>query len=205
MNIFSNPNNQWKRFTLLRLFAFLIISFSPNAIANSLKDYCLSKTEPKETLREVRTDGLSSSWSERLNKKVNMNGEDYIVSAEDGLQIIREKDNLIVSERSIWDFLEKDDSINALYITENEWLFIDADKKEYVDYFNLILDKGLLNPQGFILVDNTLLQGQPYLPEKERTANGEGVASFNRVVAEDSRVEQVILPLRDGLSIIRRK
>lgn len=84
-------------------------------------------------------------------------------------------------------------------------IFIDADKKEYVDYFNLILDKGLLNPQGFILVDNTLLQGQPYLPEKERSANGEGVASFNRIVAEDSRVEQVILPLRDGLTIIRRK
>lgn len=84
-------------------------------------------------------------------------------------------------------------------------IFIDADKKEYVDYFHFILDKGLLNPQGFILVDNTLLQGQPYLPKEERNANGEGVASFNRVVAEDPRVEQVILPLRDGLTIIRRK
>lgn len=84
-------------------------------------------------------------------------------------------------------------------------VFIDADKKEYVDYFKLILDKGLLNPQGFILVDNTLLQGQPYLAEEERTANGEGVANFNDVVAKDSRVEQVILPLRDGLTIIRRK
>ena len=83
--------------------------------------------------------------------------------------------------------------------------FIDADKKEYVDYFQLILDKGLLAPGGFIFVDNTLLQGQPYLPPQQRTANGEGIARFNRFVADDPRVEQVLLPLRDGLTIIRRK
>ena len=84
-------------------------------------------------------------------------------------------------------------------------VFIDADKKEYVDYFHLLLDKNLLNSQGFILVDNTLLQGQPYLAAEKRSANGEGIARFNRVVADDPRVEQVILPLRDGLTIIRRK
>lgn len=84
-------------------------------------------------------------------------------------------------------------------------VFIDADKKEYVDYFQLLLDKDLLAPGGFIFVDNTLLQGQPYLPPEQRTANGEGIARFNRFVADDPRVEQVLLPLRDGLTIIRRK
>ncbi|MCJ8282881.1 MAG: SAM-dependent methyltransferase, partial [Rivularia sp. ALOHA_DT_140] len=63
----------------------------------------------------------------------------------------------------------------------------------------------LLAPGGFICVDNTLLQGQPYLPPEQRTANGEGIAQFNRFVADDPRVEQVLLPLRDGLTIIRRK
>lgn len=62
----------------------------------------------------------------------------------------------------------------------------------------------LLAPQGFICVDNTLLQGQVYLPEQERNPNGEAIATFNRVVANDPRVEQVILPLRDGLTMIRR-
>jgi caffeoyl-CoA O-methyltransferase len=83
-------------------------------------------------------------------------------------------------------------------------IFIDADKKEYVEYFQLILDANLLTPDGLICVDNTLLQGQVYLPSNQRTANGEAIARFNRVVADDPRVEQVLLPLRDGVSLIRR-
>lgn len=83
-------------------------------------------------------------------------------------------------------------------------VFIDADKKEYVQYFQTLLDRNLLAPQGFICVDNTLLQGQPYLPPEERTENGEAIAQFNRILAADPRVEQVLLPIRDGLTVIRR-
>lgn len=83
-------------------------------------------------------------------------------------------------------------------------VFIDADKKEYVQYFHTILDFNLLAPHGIICVDNTLLQGMVYLPPQERTPNAEAIAQFNRIVADDSRVEQVLLPLRDGLTIIRR-
>ena len=83
-------------------------------------------------------------------------------------------------------------------------VFIDADKKEYVQYFQKLLDSNLLAPHGLICVDNTLFQGQVYLPQDERSPNGEAIAFFNRVVADDPRVEQVILPLRDGLTIVRR-
>ncbi|MFM8007784.1 MAG: O-methyltransferase, partial [Dolichospermum sp.] len=79
------------------------------------------------------------------------------------------------------------------------------DKKEYVDYFNLLLDTELLAENGFICVDNTLLQGKTYLAPAKRTANGEAITQFNQIVAADPRVEQVILPLRDGLTIIKRK
>lgn len=85
-----------------------------------------------------------------------------------------------------------------------DFVFIDADKKEYVQYYQTLLDSNLLSPQGFICVDNTLLQGQVYLSPDERTANGEAIAQFNSVVADDPRVEQVLLPIRDGLTIIRR-
>ncbi|QLE49317.1 SAM-dependent methyltransferase [Nostoc sp. C057] len=83
-------------------------------------------------------------------------------------------------------------------------IFIDADKKEYVEYFQIILDSHLLAPDGLICVDNTLLQGQVYLPSEQRTANGEAIAQFNRIVAADPRVEQVLLPIRDGITLIRR-
>jgi len=83
-------------------------------------------------------------------------------------------------------------------------VFIDADKQEYVDYYHTLLDTQLLAPDGLICVDNTLLQGQVYLAEEERTPNGDAIAKFNQVVTEDSRVEQVVLPLRDGLTLIRR-
>lgn len=83
-------------------------------------------------------------------------------------------------------------------------IFIDADKKEYVEYFQTILDNNLLAPDGLICVDNTLLQGQVYLAPEQRTANGEAIAQFNSVVAVDPRVEQVLLPIRDGVTLIRR-
>ena len=85
-----------------------------------------------------------------------------------------------------------------------DFAFIDADKKEYVQYFQILLEKNLLTPSGFICVDNTLLQGQVYLEADKQTPNSAAIAEFNSVVAADSRVEQVLLPLRDGLTIIRR-
>ena len=84
-------------------------------------------------------------------------------------------------------------------------VFIDADKGGYINYLNLLLSTDLLTADGFICVDNTLLQGQPYLPEAMRTENGQAIADFNRFVAEDPRVEQVLVPIRDGLTIIKRK
>ncbi len=99
------------------------------------------------------------------------------------------------------------DTLYGLALAQDSFdlVFIDADKKEYVEYFKVLLDLELLPSGGLICVDNTLLQGQPYLPSEQRTLNGEAIAQFNQVVANDPRVEQVLLPLRDGLTIIRRK
>lgn len=83
-------------------------------------------------------------------------------------------------------------------------VFIDADKQEYTAYYQKLMDSDLLSPQGFICVDNTLLQGQVYLPESDRSANARAIVQFNQYVADDPSVEQVLLPLRDGLTIIRR-
>lgn len=82
-------------------------------------------------------------------------------------------------------------------------VFIDADKAGYVNYVNILLDANLLAPDGLICVDNTLMQGQPYL-SGESTANGIAIATFNQTIVDDPRLEQVLLPLRDGLTLIRR-
>jgi caffeoyl-CoA O-methyltransferase len=82
-------------------------------------------------------------------------------------------------------------------------VFIDADKAGYIDYLNIMLEGSLLAKNGLICVDNTLMQGQPYL-NGEATTNGTAIAAFNQAVVDDPRIEQVLLPLRDGLTLIRR-
>jgi caffeoyl-CoA O-methyltransferase len=81
-------------------------------------------------------------------------------------------------------------------------VFIDADKGGYLGYLTTVLDTGLLEPHGLICVDNTLMQGQPWAPGQP-AANGAAIADFNQAVAADPRIEQVIIPLRDGLTLIR--
>lgn len=82
-------------------------------------------------------------------------------------------------------------------------VFVDADKAGYAGYLETLLDGGLLAPHGLVCVDNTLMQGEPWLAGS-RSANGDAIAHFNESVAADPRVEQVLLPLRDGLTLIRR-
>ncbi|MCZ4076801.1 class I SAM-dependent methyltransferase [Rhodococcus sp. H36-A4] len=83
-------------------------------------------------------------------------------------------------------------------------VFVDADKTGYLDYYRMLLDSDLLTADTVIVVDNTLMQGHPYAPADRRTGNGDAIADFNRYVAGDPRVEQVLLPLRDGVTLVRR-
>ena len=80
-------------------------------------------------------------------------------------------------------------------------VFIDADKKEYCDYLDLILPR--LRPGGWILADNTLWDGHIIDPDYDKDKQTVGLRAFNDKVAQDERLEKVILPLRDGLTIIR--
>lgn len=84
-----------------------------------------------------------------------------------------------------------------------DMVFIDGNKRQYVDYYALVMDH--LRPGGYILADNTLWDGHVVDPAYDRDAQTLGIRRFNDVVAADDRVEKVILPLRDGLTVIRRK
>lgn len=80
--------------------------------------------------------------------------------------------------------------------------FIDGNKREYIAYYEMALE--YLNDGGWILADNTLWDGHVIDPAY-KDAQTNGVRQFNDYVRNDSRVEEVILPLRDGLTIIRKK
>lgn len=81
--------------------------------------------------------------------------------------------------------------------------FIDGDKRTYRDTYETVL--ALLRPGGFILADNTLWDGHVVDHNYDRDPQTRGIETFNDFVMHDDRVEQVILPLRDGLTLIYKR
>jgi len=81
-------------------------------------------------------------------------------------------------------------------------VFIDGDKREYAEYFRLIIDK--VRPGGFILADNVLWGGK-VLDNETCDAQTRGVIEFNEMIKNEKNIENVILPVRDGLMLIRKK
>lgn len=82
-------------------------------------------------------------------------------------------------------------------------VFIDANKREYPDYYNLVFDK--VNPGGYIIADNILWSGKVVEPLQHNDKQTEGILEFNKMVQEDNRVENVIFPFRDGMMVVRKK
>ncbi len=81
--------------------------------------------------------------------------------------------------------------------------FIDGDKRTYVETYEMVM--GVLAPGGFILADNTLWDGHVVDSAYDHDQQTQGIRAFNDLIARDPRVEVVILPLRDGLTLIRKK
>ncbi|MFO7844453.1 MAG: O-methyltransferase [Bacteroidales bacterium] len=97
---------------------------------------------------------------------------------------------------------------NALEIIPNleetfDLVFIDGDKRQYSEYYHTLFD--YVKPGGFILADNVLWSGKVIELESPDDEYTKGIFAFNELIAKDSRVEKVIIPLRDGLALIRKK
>lgn len=82
-------------------------------------------------------------------------------------------------------------------------VFIDADKENYLNYFHLIIDK--LNSGGVILSDNVLWSGKVIEKVEDKDIDTKGVIAYNSFLKNNPRIETIILPIRDGLSISRKK
>ncbi|MDG5799128.1 class I SAM-dependent methyltransferase [Marinilabiliaceae bacterium ANBcel2] len=97
---------------------------------------------------------------------------------------------------------------NALEITDTivgdfNLIFIDGDKREYPNYYNKFIER--VSPGGWIIADNTLWSGKVTdISVRESDPQTKGIVEFNKIVKQDPRTENVILPVRDGLTIIKK-
>lgn len=86
---------------------------------------------------------------------------------------------------------------------EFDLVFIDADKDNYINYYQMVLEK--VRPGGFILIDNVLWSGKVLEPLKKGDRDTAILVELNDLIHQDERVQEVLLPIRDGLFLIRKK
>jgi caffeoyl-CoA O-methyltransferase len=84
---------------------------------------------------------------------------------------------------------------------EFDLVYIDGDKREYVEYYNLIIDK--VRPGGFIIADNVLWGGKAF-EKNTKDPQAKGIIEFNEMIRKQKNIENIILPVRDGVMLIRK-
>lgn len=135
---------------------------------------------------------------------LSKNGKLHTVDKDDQFQELRHEhwkqagfENVIVQHIG-----NASEVIQKLNIEDVDLVFIDADKRNYGHYFDLLIDK--LPKGALLLADNVLFHGEVVLQKEEQGKNAQFMHDFNQKIASDSRVEQVILPVRDGITLIRK-
>jgi caffeoyl-CoA O-methyltransferase len=130
---------------------------------------------------------------------------------EGGLVTIESNDELTDFSRSYFKKAGVDSKIKSItgriqdiianLNEEFDLVYIDGDKREYVEYYNLIIDK--VRPGGFIIADNVLWGGK-VSDRKSNDQQTKGIIEFNEMITNQKNIENVILPVRDGVMIIRK-
>lgn len=112
--------------------------------------------------------------------------------------------NFKISKSTNQIFLHRGNALEIIPSLKHSWdlVFIDADKTSYIDYYEMVLP--MLQESGCIIADNVLFHGQ-VLEENISGKNAQAVHSFNEHVARDTRTEQVVLTVRDGLMLIKKR
>jgi predicted O-methyltransferase YrrM len=155
--------------------------------------------KPKKVLEIGTYTGYSAIC---ISEGMNKNGIIHTIDKNEELNTIQKKyfkksgleNNIIQYNGCALDIIPK--------IEEKfDLIFIDADKENYINYFNLVIDK--LNNNGVILADNVLWSGK-VINSEDHDLTTNVLREFNKSVNNDNRVETILLPIRDGISIIRK-
>ncbi|MEG0466763.1 MAG: O-methyltransferase [Mucinivorans sp.] len=175
------------------------------AVEGRLLSLITSMLDPQKVLEIGTYTGYST-----LSMAMSLNADAKIVTIEidDELQSIQneffEKSGLRPKiEQHFGAALE----VLARFVNEKfDLVFIDANKREYLEYYNILFDRKLVASGSVIIADNTLWSGKVLLDVIDRKdTQTQAIKVFNDFVAHDTRVEKVMLPLRDGITIIRVK
>lgn len=157
--------------------------------------------KPKKILEIGTFTGYSAIC---LAQGLQRNGKLFTIERNDELETTAKKyfEKAGISDRIHMIF---GDAIKQIPLIKEKFdlVFIDADKREYCNYYNLVYDK--IPSGGYIIADNTLWNGKVIEKISGEDDQAKGIIEFNRLIKNDNRVEQVILPVRDGMTIIRKK
>ena len=139
-----------------------------------------------------------------LSKGLQKNGKLITIEIDDELESFAKKYFVRAGlehkiEQKIGPALEIIQTLNETF----DLVFIDAHKPEYPAYYNAVFEK--VKSGGYIIADNTLWSGKVLETPAEEDYQTRGIIEFNAIIKNDERVEKVILPLRDGMTIIRKK
>ena len=96
-------------------------------------------------------------------------------------------------------------ALEIIPLLKEDWdvVFIDADKNNYINYYNLLIDK--LKSGSYIIADNVLWSGKVIEDYNQQDEDTKTLIDFNKMIQEDERVENVLFPIRDGLMVLRKK
>ena len=162
----------------------------------------ISKIIQPETILEIGTyTGYSALC---LAEGLSKNGKLITIDRNEELATLQEKyfsksDYSHQIEQHIGDATQIIPTIHKKF----DLVFIDADKSNYINYFHLIIDK--MNPGGIILSDNVLWSGKVVEPLDAKDKDTKILLEYNKLMNEDPRIETVLLPIRDGLTVSRVK
>ncbi|MFY8185783.1 MAG: O-methyltransferase [Bacteroidia bacterium] len=179
--------------------------FSPRMLSGHLQGFwltLLSKMLQPKLIVEIGTyTGYSAIC---LAKGLQENGRLITIDVNEETEAIAKKyfDKSGLSTKI--ELITKDAKEVLPAITERiDMVFIDADKRNYSLYYDLVIDK--VKPGGLIIADNVLWSGKILDLEKNKDVDTQAIQSFNEKMKNDSRVEKLLLPIRDGLFIMRKK
>ena len=138
-----------------------------------------------------------------LAKGLAVEGELHTIEIDDELESISKKYFLKSGfSKQIFQHTGNAQQIIPELNKKFDLVFIDADKREYCDYYKLVFEH--INVGGYILADNILWDGKVVDPDSANEAQTRGILNFNDLVQNDTRVVNVILPVRDGIMLVQK-